>query len=166
MIVFDTINKMVSIIIKYILILLSIVMIVSLSIQVIGRYVFNTGFAWTEEIGRYAMIWLVFLGISYIALNSEHINVSLFQDSLKGLPKKILLILQDLLSLAFSGIILSYSFDALKIASMSVSANTGLSMGIIYAVFPISMILTIYAYVYRIVIKIAKGNETYERGEK
>jgi TRAP-type C4-dicarboxylate transport system permease small subunit len=53
--------------------------------------------------------------------------------------------------LIFVSIIFYYSFGAIKITMMSVSANTGLNMGIIYLVFPIAAILLIYGYIYRLI---------------
>ena len=52
--------------------------------QVGGRYLFNTGFPWTEEAMRYLMIWLMMLGSVACIFRLEHMGIealdSLFDE--------------------------------------------------------------------------------------
>ena len=77
--VLQKINKYISQILKVALIACFTYMTVVLSLQVFGRYLFHKGFSWTEETARYIMIWAVFLGAAYIALNLEHVKVSIIE---------------------------------------------------------------------------------------
>lgn len=43
--------------------------------QVGGRYLFNTGFPWTEEAMRYSMIWLMMLGSVACIYRLEHMGI-------------------------------------------------------------------------------------------
>nr|WP_272212677.1 TRAP transporter small permease subunit [Marinicella sp. W31]MDC2878590.1 TRAP transporter small permease subunit [Marinicella sp. W31] len=43
--------------------------------QVGGRYLFNTGFSWTEEYMRYLMIWLMMLGSVACIFRAEHMGI-------------------------------------------------------------------------------------------
>ncbi|MFN3614797.1 MAG: TRAP transporter large permease subunit [Rubrimonas sp.] len=43
--------------------------------QVGGRYFFATGFSWTEELMRYAMIWLMMLGSVACVFRAEHMGI-------------------------------------------------------------------------------------------
>lgn len=43
--------------------------------NVVARYVFNTGVVWAEEVVRYQIIWLVFIGASVAARKQIHIGV-------------------------------------------------------------------------------------------
>ena len=53
-------------------------------VQVVGRYVFNVSPAWTEEMARYLMVWLVFVGSAIAYRYGTHLGV----DYLIGfLPK-------------------------------------------------------------------------------
>jgi TRAP-type C4-dicarboxylate transport system permease small subunit len=49
--------------------------------QVGGRYLFNTGFSWTEEAMRYGMIWLMMLGSVACIYRAEHMGI----EALEGL---------------------------------------------------------------------------------
>ena len=44
---------------------------------VILRYAFNYAFAWTEEVVRYSIVWLVFLGGSIAARRGAHIAMDI-----------------------------------------------------------------------------------------
>ena len=43
--------------------------------NVVARYVFNTGVVWAEEVVRYEIIWLVFIGGSVAVRKGIHIGV-------------------------------------------------------------------------------------------
>lgn len=154
---FEKINKVISVITKIFMIICFSYMTIALSIQVFGRYIFNVGFSWTEESARYIMIWSVFIGAAYIALNLKHVKVSLIEDALKKASHKELLhVIQDVISLVFVVIVMRYGFLQLSIASLSKSANTGQSMLFPYLVFPVAFILLTYAYFYRMIESILK----------
>lgn len=160
------INMVISKCLQILMIVLFIWMIVALSIQVFGRYLFSTGFTWTEEGARYGMIWMVFLGTAYIVLNSDHVKVSVLEDILKGAKKKALLILQDIISLIFVAFIFWFSIGQVKLASMGTSVNTGLNNAVPYAVFPISMAVCIWAYIYRLICFFVKKESQEQEGGK
>lgn len=148
------INAIISKILSFLMIVLFIWMIVAFSIQVFARYIFSAGFTWTEELTRYGMIWMVFLGAAWIIFNSDHVKVTILEDAFKGQSRKILMIIQDIFGLIFVAAIFYFSFSQLSIAARGVSANTGISNVVQYMVFPISMILSAWGYITRIVMRI------------
>jgi TRAP-type C4-dicarboxylate transport system permease small subunit len=48
--------------------------------NVLARYVFNHSFVWAEELSRYMMIWVGFLGAGLVLRVGAHIAVDVFQD--------------------------------------------------------------------------------------
>ena len=50
--------------------------------NVFARYVFNHSFVWAEEVSRYMMIWVGFLGSGLVLRAGAHIAVDVFQDML------------------------------------------------------------------------------------
>lgn len=50
--------------------------------NVLARYVFNHSFVWAEELSRYMMIWVGFLGAGLVLRVGAHIAVDVFQDLL------------------------------------------------------------------------------------
>ena len=115
--VLQKINKYISQILKVALIACFTYMTVVLSLQVFGRYLFHKGFSWTEETARYIMIWAVFLGAAYIALNLEHVKVSIIEDLMKKQKhKQILELVQHIAGFIFVVIVLKYGFMQMTIA--------------------------------------------------
>lgn len=45
--------------------------------NVVARYVFNLGLPWAEELVRYQIVWMVFLGASVAARQGIHIGVDI-----------------------------------------------------------------------------------------
>lgn len=152
-------------IMRAVMVILLIWMTFSLTVQVVARYVFAKGFVWTDESARYCMIWMVFIGATEILLNDEHIKVTVIEDLLHGVGKKVLLLIQDIAGLVFSVVMAMYSFPQMQLASKAVSSNMNINMGIVYGIFPVVTILMVIAYVIRIILVFAK-KKTNEEGEQ
>lgn len=81
--------------------LLFIVMVVFVFLQIISRGIFGSSFAWTEEIARYAMIWITFLGAAIAFQYKAHIGIDYFVRKLPQLPDKIVGLFAALMSAVF-----------------------------------------------------------------
>jgi len=53
---------------------------VILFVNVVARYVFNWGVPWAEELVRYEIIWMVFIGASVAARKGLHIGVDILAN--------------------------------------------------------------------------------------
>lgn len=67
---------------RVVLIVLMAAMAVLVFANVVGRYAFNHSFVWAEELSRYMMIWVGFLGAGLVLRSGAHIAVEVFQDLL------------------------------------------------------------------------------------
>ncbi len=56
------------------------VMTIIIALQVFTRYVLSDSLTWTEEIGRYLMIWICFLGSAMALKYGEHISVTFIEE--------------------------------------------------------------------------------------
>ena len=61
-------------------------LVVMLFIQVVARYIFHTGLAWTEEISRFSFIYFVYISASLAVFRGTHIKVEVIVNML---PEKI-----------------------------------------------------------------------------
>jgi C4-dicarboxylate transporter DctQ subunit len=75
---------------------------------VVLRYVFNYAFTWTEEIVRYSIVWLVFLGGSIAARRGAHICMDIMVVYLPPRAKRILAGLATAIACMFTLIITYY----------------------------------------------------------
>ena len=60
-------------------------------LQFFTRYVLNDSLAWTEEIARYALMWLTFIGAAVVARKNLHISGEAVLHYLPKVPARVLL---------------------------------------------------------------------------
>lgn len=65
---------------RWVLVGLMAAMAVLVIANVVGRYLFNHSFVWAEELSRYMMVWVGFLGGGLVLRIGAHIAVDVFQD--------------------------------------------------------------------------------------
>lgn len=132
-----------------------------LAIQIIDRAIFQGGIVWADELARFLMIAMVFFGASVAIRDKSHITVSIFEDWKPSL-RKWLAPIQWLAILVYSIILLKVGIDILEIVVPQRSPNMEISMGIVYAVFPISAAIMIIHLIFRI----SKRNQADEGGDR
>src|ERR1044071_9132681 len=75
-------------------------------LQFFTRYVLNDSLAWTEEIARYGLMWVVFIGGAMVTRRNTHIAVELLSNVMKpGPARATVLALVDFIKLAFLGLL-------------------------------------------------------------
>jgi C4-dicarboxylate transporter DctQ subunit len=79
--------------------------------NVVARYVFNAGFPWAEELVRYQIVWMVFLGASVAARQGIHIGVDiLIKFSPPGIARLIDLLVHAI-AVVFCGFVVFYGVE-------------------------------------------------------
>src|SRR5882724_7521256 len=75
-------------------------------LQFFTRYVMNDSLAWTEEIARYGLMWVVFIGGAMVTRRNSHIAVELLSNVMKpGRLRAVLLAFVDFVKLGFIGLL-------------------------------------------------------------
>ncbi|MEJ2625944.1 MAG: TRAP transporter small permease [Pseudolabrys sp.] len=93
-------------------------------VQVVLRYVFNSGFIWQLEADYYLFSWLVMIGISYCVRVRAHIGVDAAVRMLPRGPRRAVGIFVLLLALAYTLLMLYGSVDYLhKIYIINIEAE-------------------------------------------
>ena len=87
------------------------VMTILTFVQVVLRYVFNSGFIWQLEANFYLFSWLVMIGISYCVRVRAHIGVDAAVRLLPAPARRAVGILVLLLALSYSVLMMYGSFD-------------------------------------------------------
>ena len=77
-----------------------------ITVQVILRFVFKTGFAWGEEVSRYLFVWLVFMSIPYAARNNRHIGLDFIRELFPEKVRKVYMVMIDLAAIVMFGLFL------------------------------------------------------------
>ena len=76
--------------------------------NVVVRYITNASFAFTEEFSVFLMVVLAFAGAAVAARSNEHIRITLLENYLGLLGRRIVFILQWLGSLIVLGLVVWY----------------------------------------------------------
>lgn len=107
-------------------------------LQVIFRFVLGSPLAWTEELARYSLIWLTFLGAAYAMSLKAHIGMEVFVNLFRTPGKKALYIVASIASLMFFLLMVVEGYS-LAMQGMSQSSPVlRIPMGAIYMIIPIS----------------------------
>lgn len=86
---------------QWLVIALMAAMVALVFTNVVGRYVFNVSFGWAEELSRFAMIWVTFLGAGLALRYGQLVAVEVVQAALPEGARIALRWLAALLILAF-----------------------------------------------------------------
>lgn len=93
---------------EVVLVVLFVVLVAAIFLQVVARYIFNNSPSWTEELGKYAFVWLSWIGISIGAKKGEHIKITALTERFPFRVAEIFNILSELVVIAICGVTLYY----------------------------------------------------------
>ena len=143
---FDKIDRLIAWVCKAIVFATFIIILVSGSIQVFYRFILDKSFSWTDELCRYGMVWMTFVGAGYAVRTHQHIAVDLLKNYI---PKKIGDVLDRIncaFILFFSAVLTYYGGRLAAMNISQVSPGLKLSLGFVYSCVPIcGFLCLIYA---------------------
>ncbi len=58
-----------------------------ITMQIVLRYGFSFSFSWAEELARYALIWMILLGVGLLVRLDDHLAIPSFQNVLPVRPR-------------------------------------------------------------------------------
>ncbi len=103
-------------------------------LQFFTRYVMNDSLAWTEEIARYGLMWVVFIGGAMVTRRNTHIAVELLSNVLKPGPlRTALLAFVDMVKLGFLALLAYFSVTITERMHMQRMTVFDLPMSYVYA---------------------------------
>jgi TRAP-type C4-dicarboxylate transport system permease small subunit len=108
------------------------VMVANIAIGVFSRYVFHLGIQFTEELGRYLMIWVGFLGAALAMKEDSHVGISAVVNLFPPTATRLLNILARLVIFTFLALIFAKSFAYLDSLSIQKSSAMEIPMVIPY----------------------------------
>lgn len=109
--------------------------------NVVLRYSTSQSIEWAEEVARYLMVWLTFLGAGPVLRYGGHIAVENLQDSLPISWARAIRVLIAVLLTGFFSFIIWYGFVYVDRAQYQMTPTTQISMAWVYASMPVGGIL-------------------------
>ena len=143
---------------------LMIFLVAILTVQVLSRFVFNAPIDYTEELSRFGLIWLVFIGTAHATYLNEHFIVAVLVDAIKFPGKSIYLFLVDLLVILFFVGLIYFGWK-ISWKNPRIEPALNLSMGWAYLAIPVGCTMALYHLVlsiYRARILGETGFEKYD----
>jgi C4-dicarboxylate transporter DctQ subunit len=115
-------------------------------IQVILRYVFNTGLVWALEATIYMFGWMLLFGMSYGIKKGSHIGVDVLVQQLRAEPKRIVGLIACVLSIVYGLIMLIGSYNYVDtMMTLGVEAeDVAIERWILLLPLPVGFALLIY----------------------
>lgn len=102
-------------------------------LQFFTRYVLNDSLSWTEEIARYGLMALAFIGGAVVTRKKSHIAVELLSNLMQPGPlRSALLALIDFITLAFLGLLAYFSVTIIERMHTQTMMVFELPMSIVY----------------------------------
>ncbi len=102
-------------------------------LQFFTRYVLNDSLAWTEEIARYGLMWLTFVGGAVVTRKNTQIAVELLSNLMKPGPLRVALhIFIDAVTLGFIALLAYFSVTIIERMQYQRMTVFDLPMSIVY----------------------------------
>jgi len=113
-------------------------MIVIVAAQVFFRYVLNHSLFWSEELARYILVWLTFLGATVAYRRGVHPRIDLFSHRLGSRGARAMRIAAHLAAMAFLGVLIVYGAQFAYFVRLQISPALQIPKWTVMLVLPIS----------------------------
>ncbi len=151
----DRIANLITSVLKVVCGIVLAALVVIITVEVASRWM-GIAMPWTDELARYLLIWMTFLGCSLALASGTHLSVDFIVKKFPENGQKALNIITRVLIIIFFGIIMIYG-TKLSIAAIN-TRSTALhwSMGAVYSILPLSGLLSVF-YAVMDIIHIIRG---------
>jgi TRAP-type C4-dicarboxylate transport system permease small subunit len=111
--------------------------------NVFSRYFLNTTLGWYEEVSRFMLIWIVFLGAVIAMIRSDHLGIDLLPLVFSPRVCRAMVVLTDVLVLVALAIMCKGAWDMAidSLASGWVASSVPIPYGWVYMIGPVSAVL-------------------------
>jgi TRAP-type transport system small permease protein len=118
-----------------------VMMVGSIVLQVVARFAFQTGLAWTDEVAIFSFVWASLVGAAMVI---ETRNAHLIDYFVKKCPEGLQRAVNGgvfLLLVVIAAVLVVYGFDMTKIVHNQISSVLNLRMSFVYVALPFSAAL-------------------------
>ena len=144
--VLDRINGLIETLCKFAACVLVCLIAAAVFGGVVMRYVFNAPLEWQEELPKFAMIWMTFLGTVYVYRDRKHIVLDFLPEALPPRLSGVLKLLITILSASVLLVFLKYGISAAESAKgQRIILLESLSLFWIYLAVPLGSALLLLA---------------------
>ena len=111
-------------------------------VSVFWRYVLKNSLNWSEEVAKFTLVWMCFIGASTVMIKGGHVSIQVFYSWMRGVAKVVLVIFTELIFLITLGLIVWYGWDITLTAFPQRSPVVPwLSLGAVYISMPLGALM-------------------------
>ncbi|PRO67286.1 TRAP transporter small permease [Alkalicoccus urumqiensis] len=131
--------------------------------NVVLRYGFSANVSWANELVRYLMIWIAFLGMGVCYRKGIHVGIDVLLDYVPKKAAKAIQLFVNVLSILFLAFLGWYGAQMVQFSMDSNQITPSLQIGIywVYLVIPIGCLISII-HIIGLSIRMWKQDETQE----
>lgn len=127
------------------------VMVAVTTAGVVSRYGFNSALSWSEELGRYLLVWISFLGAGLATYRGSHIGISILFDRLPKKARQWLVVFTDGVIVLFMGAVLAGGIKTLPMIHVRTAPTLSVPMSLPYLIMPVATGIIIFHILARLV---------------
>jgi len=152
----NALSKIEQYFIGIVLLFVAFILFINVSLRAIGLSIM-----WAEEVARYSIVWVTFIGSSVCIYKGAHIGVDAIMNILKPRGKKILLIVTILMAIVFSVIFTYLSLVITKsVYQMKQESSTlKIPMVYVYSAMPVGGVLMVIRYIQQLFEQFGRRGE-------
>lgn len=138
------------------------VLILAVLIQISGRLI-GVSPVWSEELSRFALIYMTALGVGLGLMSGDLVNVDIFCDALPAPWPKRLRCLSLLATACLAAFLLPGAWKFVQIGAFQSSPALGLTMSAVhFCVFFLFALLFSFAVLHAVLILLSKQEHTHD----
>lgn len=119
-------------ILRYCILLVMTIMIIAMSLQVIIRFLPFPAPHWAGELSRFALVWLVFLGLPIATRKSQHMAITSLVNKFSVSAQRLLELVSMILIVCFSALMVIYAWKAVVLSTSFRAVSLPISMSHLY----------------------------------
>lgn len=123
-------------------------------LEVVSRQLFGTSFLWSEELSRYAMIWMTYFGMVAAFADDSHIRVDFLRDRFPAPLRRWMDGLILVACFVFSVFVVFYGvrwvLDSHMLGMVSADSNIGAPIWMFQAIIPLAFSLLSLRILFRL----------------
>jgi TRAP-type C4-dicarboxylate transport system permease small subunit len=127
--------------VEYLLFGLGFAMSVVVAVQVFSRYALNHSLFWSEELARYLLVWLTFLGASVAYRRNIHPGIEFIYAQMPLYIQRIISIFIHFVSIVLFGVMIFYGFQFSYFVRLQISPALNLPKWMVFSIIPLSGII-------------------------
>lgn len=156
----DRLNALVTAIVAALLAVVALAVMFQVLVRfVLTAFGINISAPWTEELARYTLIWMIFLGA---AVGVRHARMIALEFGVRKLPARVGIPIRYavmILSMAFFLLLLFVGVDFLELGRTETSPVLGITKDRVYLAMPVGMVLMIVNSLALIAETIVEGRD-------